>query len=121
MRADDAHVLAFTPHRDPPRADSGVLDHPPAAVVADYLREAGVTRQLVAAANSILAEPEVSEFRASFQWTGAIAPPGGVPTLVELPAAAGPLLARAERLLKSSRRDPGQIVTGPIVMVRHLP
>lgn len=86
------------------------------------LVSAGVTRQLVAAASSILAEPEVSEFRASFQWAGAITPPGGVPRRVELPKAAGPLLATAEKLLKSSpRRDPGQIVTGPIVMVRRLP
>jgi len=85
------------------------------------LVSAGVTRQLVAAASSILAEPEVSEFGVSFQWAGAITPPGGVPRRVEFPAAAGLLLARAEELLKSSRSDPRQVVTGPIVMVRHLP
>ena len=82
---------------------------------------AGVSRQFVVAVKSILADQAVSEFKANFQWAGAVTPPGGVPARVELSAEAERLLATAEGLLKSSRRDPGQIVTGPIVMVRQLP
>jgi len=83
---------------------------------------AGVSRQLVVAVRSILADRAVSDFEATFQWADAITPPGGVPERVELSAAAGPLLAMAEKLLKSApRRDPGQIVTGPIVVVQRLP
>jgi hypothetical protein len=82
---------------------------------------AGVSRQFVGAVKAILANQAVGEFKAAFQWAGAITPPGGVPPRVELPAEAEPLLETAERLLKSSRRDPGQIITGPIVMVRRLP
>lgn len=82
---------------------------------------AGVTRELVVAVHSILSQPEVSDFRASFRWAGAIAAPGGVPSRVELPAAAERLLASTERLLKSSRRDEGEIITGLVVMIRHLP
>jgi hypothetical protein len=85
------------------------------------LVSAGVTRELVAAVHSILSQPEVGDFKATFQWAGAIAPPGGVPTRVELPATAHRLLASAQKLLKSSRRDPGEIVTGPIVEIRQLP
>jgi hypothetical protein len=82
---------------------------------------AGVTRELVFAVNSILHHSAISEFKASFQWADAVTPPGGVPRRVEVSAEAEPLLVRTERLLKSSRRDPGQIVTGPIVEIRQLP
>jgi hypothetical protein len=82
---------------------------------------AGVSRQFVGAVKDILASPAVGEFKATFQWAGAITPPGGVPAHVEMPAEAGLFLETAERLLKSSRRDPGQIVTGTIVMVRYVP
>jgi hypothetical protein len=82
---------------------------------------AGVSRQFVGAIKSVLADQAVSEFNAVFQWAGAITPPGGVLARVELPEEAEPLLAMAEDLLKSSRRDPEEIVTGQIVEVRQLP
>jgi hypothetical protein len=97
-----------------PDREPGVQDIVP-------LVAAGVTRELVAAVRSILAQPEVSDFSASFQWAGAIAPPGGVPRRVELPASAERLLTSTERILKSSRKGAGEIITGLIVMIRHLP
>ncbi len=96
-------------------------DREPDATDIVPLVAAGVTRDLVAAVNSILSQPEVSDFKASFRWAGAIPAPGGVPGHVDFPADAGRLLVSTERLLKSSRRNTDEIITGLIVMVRRLP
>lgn len=82
---------------------------------------AGVSRQFVGAVKDILANGAVGDFKATFQWADAHGSPGGIPAHVELPAEAEPLLETAEGLLKSSRAVSGQIITGPIVMVRLLP
>lgn len=80
---------------------------------------AGVTRELVAAVHKVLAEPSVAQFEASFTWASAIARPGGVPAQVRIPADAAPLLDTAARLLRTSSYTPDEIITGPIVEVRH--
>jgi hypothetical protein len=85
------------------------------------LVDAGASRELVVALQRILDDPAVAQFDAKFQWAGAITPPGGIPEHVTLPADATPLLGKAAALLRTSKRDPHQVITGPIVEVRHLP
>jgi hypothetical protein len=82
---------------------------------------AGVSRELVVAVDEVLADDNIGSFAASFGWAEAIAPPGGVPSRVEIPAEASGLLQATATLLKNPRRSPSQVITGPIVEVRHLP
>jgi hypothetical protein len=82
---------------------------------------AGASRELVMAINQVLDDPAVAMFEVAFDWAYGITEPAAVPAKVSVPSAASDLLTRAARLLSSSRRDPNQTVTGPIVEVRHVP
>jgi hypothetical protein len=82
---------------------------------------AGVSRELVLAVNEVLGDPAVAVFEAAFEWASGFTAPAAVPAAVAVPSDAGSLLTRAANLLASSKRDPSQTITGPIVEVRHLP
>lgn len=101
----------------------GIVDpaRDPRARDVHSLVAAGVSRELVVALEQVLSSPAVSEFEARFQWAEAITPPGRLPDRVEVSASAAPLLTATAKLLRASRKDPTQVITGPIVEVRHLP
>lgn len=82
---------------------------------------AGASRELILAVIQVLDDPAVATFEAAFDWASGLVEPAAVPRQVTVPSAAGELLTRAAALLSSSKRDPSQSVTGPIVEVRHLP
>lgn len=82
---------------------------------------AGASRELVVAVNQVLSDPAVALLEASFAWAVGATAPASVPASVSLPAEAGDLLTKASRLLRTSRRDPSERMTGPIVEVRHVP
>jgi hypothetical protein len=93
---------------------------PKAADMHDLV-SAGVSRELVLAVNEVLGDPTVAVFEAAFEWAAGFTAPAAVPATIAVPSDAGWLLARAADLLASSKRDPHQSITGPIVEVRHLP
>jgi hypothetical protein len=107
LAAVDQVIVA--PERTP---TSGELQ---AAVVA------GASRELVVALHRVLADDAVADFEAAFSWAGGVQPPAGVPASVRLPADAAPRLEQAARQLKAASYSPDEIVTGPIVEVRHEP
>lgn len=82
---------------------------------------AGVSREFVTALLRVVNEPAVSTFEATFVWAPATVGPSGIPVKVDIPAASSELLKRTARLLKTSRREVSQTITGPIVEVRHIP
>ncbi|MGH3856888.1 MAG: hypothetical protein ACRDR6_26090 [Pseudonocardiaceae bacterium] len=89
--------------------------------VATDLVVAGVSREFVIALKRIVAEPEVAEFEAKFEWAPGVKSPSGIPRSVDIPNASSELLERTVRLLKQTRKDATQVITGPIVEVRHIP
>lgn len=93
---------------------------PQTSVIAPLVA-AGASRELIVAAKRVLEDPAVAVFEAAFDWAGAAPAPASVPKSVIFPQAANPLLERASRLLRASRRDPWVQMTGPIVEVRHVP
>ncbi|MQA35302.1 hypothetical protein [Modestobacter roseus] len=82
---------------------------------------AGASREMVMALHRVLSDDAVSEFAAAFSWAGGVMAPAGVPSSVRLPAAAASRLQQAAQQLKASSYTPDEIVTGPIVEVRHEP
>jgi hypothetical protein len=82
---------------------------------------AGVTRELVAAVSRVIADPSVAELDASFAWSSAVGDPGGVPSTVRIPSDAIEVLDLAAQQLRSSSFTPHELITGPIVEVRHEP
>lgn len=101
--------VIVTPERTP---SGGELQ---AAVVA------GASREMVMALHRVLTDDAVAEFEAAFSWAEGVRAPAGIPRGVRLPAAAAPRLEQAARQLKASSYSPDEIVTGPIVEVRHEP
>ena len=97
-----------------PARDPQVADLPP-------LIAAGACRELVVAVGQIIADPAIATFEAAFQWAPAFTEPSAVPDQVQVPSDAADLLTRAARLLATSKRDPHQTITGPVVEVRHVP
>ena len=93
----------------------------PKSAEMPYLVAAGASRELVMAVHEILNDPAVATFEASFGWASGITKPAAVPSEVRVPSDARELLTIAARLLSSSKREPNQSVSGPIVEVRHLP
>lgn len=93
---------------------------PTSRVTADLV-VAGVSREFVVALKRIVAEPAVAEFEAKFEWAPGAKSPSGIPRSVDIPNASSELLERTARLLKQTRKDATQVVTGPIVEVRHMP
>jgi len=83
--------------------------------------EAGGSRELVFALSRILAEPTVASFEAQFAWAGGVEPAQSLPEAVEVPAAARELLLQTTKLLLDRRMAPAQLLSGPIVEVRHQP
>lgn len=96
------------PAREPTRADMAPL-------IA-----AGTSRELVLAANQVLNDPAISLLEVSFAWAPGATAPASVPQRVSLPAEASELLLIASGLLRTSRREPLEQITGPIVEVRHI-
>jgi hypothetical protein len=82
---------------------------------------AGASRELVMAVSQVLSDPSVALLEASFAWAAGATAPASVPNSVRLPSEAAELLTKASRLLRTSRRDPSERMTGPIVEVRHVP
>lgn len=107
LTAVDARIVQ--PAREPSMADMGPL-------VA-----AGASRELVVALNQIFSDHSVAMFETSFAWAPGVTAPASVPSRISLPAEANELLIKASRLLRSSKRDPSERITGPIVEVRHIP
>lgn len=96
------------PAREPTRADMVPL-------IA-----AGASRELLLAVTQVLSDPSVAVLETSFAWATGATAPASVPASVSLPAEANDLLSRASNLLRTSRRDPAEQITGPIVEVRHV-
>jgi len=82
---------------------------------------AGGSRELVMAVSQVLSDPAVAVFEASFAWASGVTAPAAVPRSISFPAEASDLLTEASKLLLTSRRDPAERMTGPIVEVRHIP
>ena len=82
---------------------------------------AGASRELVTALHRVLADDAIAQFEASFSWAEGIARPAGVPAVVRMPADAAPRLEQAARQLKASSYTPDEVITGPIVELRHEP
>lgn len=82
---------------------------------------AGGSREIVLAISRILEHESVAQFEASFEWAVAVdAPPAGLEP-VQFEAESNELLRKAARLLRQERYSPAQILTGPIVGIRHEP
>lgn len=93
----------------------------PKASDMPYLVLAGASRELVIALREILHDQAVASFDASFDWASGITEPGGLPRKVTISAGAEELLTMTAKLLQTSKQEPNQIVSGPIVEVRHEP
>ena len=93
----------------------------PTPQVVPSLVASGVSRELVLAVEEVLEEAAVAEFECEFLWASGINSPSGVPNVVKFPADASDLLRRTAQLLRNTKKDPTQRVSGPIVQVRHLP
>lgn len=93
----------------------------PTAADMAPLVAAGASRELIVAVNQVLSDPAVALLEASFAWAPGATAPASVPDSVSLPADAAELLTKASRLLRTSKRDPSERITGPIVEVRHVP
>lgn len=97
-----------------PARDPKTSDLPPIVI-------AGASREFVSALHRVLSDPSVARFEAAFVWAGAIGDPAGVPAIISVPTEAAPLLEAAARLLKKSTYTPDEVISGPIVEVRHVP
>lgn len=82
---------------------------------------AGVSRELVAGLHSIVIDRSVTTFDASFEWAGSLTAPSRLPTNVQFPREAAELLDATARRLKTTRQEPIQSITGPIIEVFHKP
>lgn len=94
---------------------------PPKADRVLPLTTAGVSREFVIALQNIVRDEAVTTFETSFAWAGAIPAPTDVAQSIEIPSEASELLGEMARHLKSSRREPVQSITGPIVDWHHVP
>lgn len=83
--------------------------------------DAGGSRELVVAVSRILDQDAVAEFEASFEWASGVEAPVALPATVKVDSEANELLKKAARLLREDRYSPAQILSGPIVEVRHAP
>lgn len=83
--------------------------------------QAGGSRELVNALTAVLTQPAVATFEVAFTWAEAVSAPTTLPEAVEVPSQARELLEQASRLLRDMRVSVGQVLTGPIVLVRMQP
>jgi hypothetical protein len=81
----------------------------------------GGCREIIVALERILKDPAVASLEASFSWAGGLQAPSGVPERVSIEANAVPRLEAAARKLKTTHQLPAEIITGPIVEIRHVP
>lgn len=93
----------------------------PRAADMSALVAAGASREFVIALRDIIADTGVAVFHSRFSWAAAARPPSSPPKEVSIPAEASELLTKAAKLLRSERPDRSEIITGPIVEVRHVP
>ena len=83
---------------------------------------AGVSKEFASALQAILNESSVAEFSASFTWAPSLAAPSSVPTGVTIPSAAAERIGRiATKLAQPTRTSRPEIITGPVIEVRHPP
>jgi hypothetical protein len=82
---------------------------------------AGGSRELVLAVSRVLEQEAVAVFEASFEWAPALDAPPAPAEPVRVEAEANELLRKAARLLRQERYSPAQMLTGPIVGIRHEP
>lgn len=80
---------------------------------------AGGSREIVLAVSRILEHESVALFEASFEWAPAVEAPPSAAEPVRFEAESNELLRKAARLLRQERYSPAQILTGPIVGIRH--
>jgi hypothetical protein len=97
----------ITPGREPRKAD------------IHGLISAGASREFISALVRILSEPAVAEFEARFDWAESQRPPDAVPKSITAPSEAADLLVKTARLMRAVPKPRFDILTGPIVQVRH--
>ncbi|MFA5606104.1 MAG: hypothetical protein WDA07_02765 [Leucobacter sp.] len=109
MAAFDKHVLQ--PGREPQ------------SLALDQVVIAGGTKELLAHVNRALGEPDVSWFETGFSWAPVETVDKDAPSAVMIPAdaEARELVARSVKLLSSPKKNPLQVVTGPIIHISHAP
>ncbi len=102
-----------------------IVVHPenePSGDAVSALVTAGVSKEFASALHSILSESAVAEFSAGFTWAPSLAAPSSVPRAVEIPAAAADRIGRIAAKLKQPTRTPrAEVITGPVIEVRHPP
>jgi hypothetical protein len=77
----------------------------------------GVTREFVSALADIVAEKAIVEFESRFDWAPSQGTPIGVQRRVTVPASEYGKLEHTVRELKRIRKNPFNVLTGPIVMI----
>jgi hypothetical protein len=100
-----------------------ILDAPqlPSRSMLADLVVAGVTRESVMAVQRVLIAPGVTELDASFEWAAGHRSTQTLPTTVEFPRDAAPVLAAAADLMRTSRMSVEERLSGVVVEVRHEP
>lgn len=83
--------------------------------------EAGGSREMVLAVTRILDQDAVATLVARFEWSPSVDNPVKLPAVVTISAGAKELLVKAAELLRQERYVSAQILSGPIVEVRHEP
>lgn len=102
-------------------AANAVIVHPDRAPrrTADLIPfiAAGGSKELLASLHSILEQPSVETFEATFSWAGGVNAPGGVANSVVVTSEAAPRIEQAVQLLTPSEHFPSQIYTGQIAAI----
>jgi hypothetical protein len=80
----------------------------------------GVSREFCSALAKILAEPSVSEFETSFDWSSSVPAPETIPDAVSIESDASEKIEEAAEKLKKHRIDSTSTFSGNIVELRHV-
>ena len=85
--------------------------------------DAGGSRELVTALSAVLSQESVAQLDTTFTWAEAVPAPELLPTSIEIVASRDvrDLLAQTARQLKGMRTATAQVLTGPVVLIRHSP
>lgn len=89
---------------------------PKRSEISDLVTQ-GVTREFVSALADIVAETAIAQFESRFEWAPSQGSPVGVQRQVTVPASEHDKLEQTARQLKRIRKDPFNVLTGPIVMI----
>lgn len=82
---------------------------------------AGASQELISAISKVTSEDGVEGFSARFQWAPVYSRPSGLEDVVIIDSQATGRLQRAAKILRTVQAPQGQVLTGPLVEVRHLP